>query len=454
MPQKPGDQKQLLDPATRDGEAATRKAGAEAPSATDGNGSPGTSGLMELVCERQNLRAALRRVRKNKGSPGIDRMTVEQLRDFLVTEWPRIREDLLADRYRPRPVRRVAIPKPDGGERELGIPTALDRFIQQALLQVLQPRFDPTFSQHSYGFRPGRNAHDAVRRAKQLVQEGRSWVVDIDLAKFFDRVNHDMLMGRLAKRIADKRVLRLIRGYLEAGAVLANGLLADREEGTPQGGPLSPLLANVFLDDVDKELEKRGHAFVRYADDLNVYVRSERAGERVMESLKRLFAKHRLEVNESKSAVAPATERGFLGFSLLETPENELRIRIDPTRLARFKDRVRAATRRTNGRSMHAVVADLARWLPGWRNYFGLTEHWELGSLDGWIRHRLRALQLKHWRRSSTAQRALRALGVREDHAREAAAYFGRWWFASARFLNAALPNRHFDELGLPRLAT
>lgn len=454
MPQKPGDQKQLLDPATRDGEAATRNAGAEAPPATDGNESPGTSGLMELVCERQNLRAALRRVRKNKGSPGIDRMTVEQLRDFLVTGWPRIREDLLADRYRPRPVRRVAIPKPDGGERELGIPTALDRFIQQALLQVLQPRFDPTFSQHSYGFRPGRNAHDAVRRAKQLVQEGRSWVVDIDLAKFFDRVNHDMLMGRLAKRIADKRVLRLIRGYLEAGAVLATGLLADREEGTPQGGPLSPLLANVFLDDVDKQLEKRGHAFVRYADDLNVYVRSERAGERVMESLKRLFAKHRLEVNESKSAVAPATERGFLGFSLLETPENELRIRIDATRLARFKDRVRAATRRTTGRSLHAVVADLARWLPGWRNYFGLTEHWELGSLDGWIRHRLRALQLKHWRRSSTAQRALRALGVREDHAREAAAHIGRWWFASARFLNAALPNRHFDELGLPRLAT
>lgn len=451
MPQKPGDQKQLLDPASRDGEAATRKAGAEASSATNGNESPGTSGLMELVCERQNLRAALRRVRKNKGSPGIDGMTVEQLREFLVTSWRRIREDLLADRYRPQPVRRVTIPKPDGGERELGIPTVLDRFIQQALLQVLQPRFDPSFSQHSYGFRPGRSAHDAVRRAKQLVQDGRSWVVDIDLTKFFDRVNHDMLMGRLAKRIADKRVLRLIRSYLEAG-VLAEGLLRARDEGTPQGGPLSPLLANVFLDDVDKELEKRGHAFVRYADDLNVYVRSERAGERVMESMKRLLAKHRLEVNESKSAVALVTERGFLGFSMLETDEGELRIRIDVTRLARFKDRVRAATRRTVGRSLQQVIKALAVWLPGWRNYFRLTEHWELGSLDGWIRHRLRALQLKHWRRSSTAQRALRALGVSDDLAREAAAHVGRWWVGSRRLLNAALPRRHFDELGLPRL--
>lgn len=407
---------------------------------------------MELVCERQNLQAALRRVRKNKGSPGIDKMTVDGLRDFLKANWPRVREDLLADRYRPQAVRRVVIPKPDGGERELGIPTVLDRFIQQALLQVLQPRFDPTFSQHSYGFRPNRSAHDAVRRAKQLVQEGRGWVVDIDLTKFFDRVNHDMLMGRLAKRIADKRVLRLIRGYLEAG-VLAEGVLRERDQGTPQGGPLSPLLANVFLDDVDKELEKRGHAFVRYADDLNVYVRSERAGERVMESLKRLLAKHRLEVNESKSAVAPVTERGFLGFSMLETQEGELRIRIDAKRLARFKDRVRAATRRTIGCSLREVIKGLSAWLPGWRNYFRLTEHWELGSLDGWIRHRLRALQLKHWRRSATAHRALRALGVRDDLAREAAANADRVWNTSNRLLNAALPSRHFDGLGLPRLA-
>jgi RNA-directed DNA polymerase len=453
MPQKPGDQKQLLDPAPRDGEAATRKAGVEASSATNGNESPGTSGLMELVCERQNLRAALRRVRKNKGSAGIDGMTVEQLRDFLVTDWPRIREDLLADRYRPKPVRRVAIPKPDGGERELGIPTVLDRFIQQALLQILQPRFDPTFSQHSYGFRPGRSAHDAVRRAKELVQQGRGWVVDIDLTKFFDRVNHDMLMGRLAKRIADKRVLRLIRGYLEAGVVLANGLLQDRQDGTPQGGPLSPLLANVFLDDVDKELEKRGHTFVRYADDLNVYVRSERAGERVMESVKRLFAKHRLEVNESKSAVAPVTERGFLGFSMLETSTGELRIRIDATRLARFKDRVRAATRRTIGRSLRQVVNDLAVWLPGWGNYFRLTELSELRSLDAWIRRRLRALRLRQWRTAKKTYRGLIALGVVTSLARRVAANAGRWWYAANKWSNIALPNTYFRELGLPALA-
>ncbi|MFO0685627.1 MAG: group II intron reverse transcriptase/maturase [Sandaracinus sp.] len=452
MPQKPGDQKQLLDPAPRDGEAATRKAGAEASSATNGNESPGTGGLMELVCERQNLLAAMKRVRKNKGSPGIDRMTVEQLHDFLVANWERIRGDLLADRYRPQPVRRVVIPKPDGGERELGIPTVLDRLIQQALLQVLQPLFDPTFSQHSYGFRPGRSAHDAVRRAKQLVQEGRGWVVDIDLAKFFDRVNHDMLMGRLAKRIADKRVLRLIRGYLEAG-VLADGLLREREEGTPQGGPLSPLLANVFLDDIDKELEKRGHAFVRYADDLNVYVRSERAGERVMESLKRLFAKHRLQVNESKSAAAPVTERGFLGFSLLERQKGELRIRIDPQRLARFKDRVRTATRRTIGRNLQQVVLGLSKWLPGWKNYFCLTEHWELGSLDSWIRHRLRALQLKLWRTTKRTFNAIRARGLSVDIACQVAAHVGRWWFGSGKPMNLALPNRYFRELGLPQLA-
>jgi group II intron reverse transcriptase/maturase len=453
MPQKKREISSLPNPAPRDGETATRKAGAEASSATNGNESPGTSGLMELVCERRNLQAALKRVRKNKGSPGIDGMTVEQLRDFLVTDWPCIREDLLADRYRPKPVRRVVIPKPDGGERELGIPTALDRFIQQALLQVLGPRFDPTFSQHSYGFRPERSAHDAVRRAKELVQEGRGWVVDIDLTKFFDRVNHDMLMGRLAKRIADKRVLRLIRGYLEAG-VLANGLLRDRDEGTPQGGPLSPLLANVFLDDVDKELEKRGHAFVRYADDLNIYVRSERAGERVMESMKRLLAKHRLEVNESKSAVAPVTERGFLGFSMLETSAGELRIRIDATRLARFKDRVRAATRRTIGRSLRQVVNDLAVWLPGWGNYFRLTELSELRPLDAWIRRRLRALRLRQWRTAKRTYRGLIALGVVTSLARRVAANAGRWWYAANQWSNIALPNTYFRKLGLPVLAT
>jgi len=453
MPQKPGDQKQLLDPAARDGEAATRKVGAEAPSATNGNESPGTSDLMEKACERQNLKAALRRVRKNNGSPGIDGMTVEELRDFLVANWTRVREDLLSDRYRPQPVRRVAIPKPDGGERELGIPTVLDRFIQQALLQVLQPLFDPTFSQHSYGFRPNRSAHDAVRRAHEYVKEGRRWVVDLDLEKFFDRVNHDMLMGRLAKRIADKRVLRLIRGYLEAG-VLANGVVRERDIGTPQGGPLSPLLANVFLDDVDRELEKRGHAFVRYADDLNVYVRSERAGERVMESMKRLYAKLRLTINESKSAVAPVTERKFLGYSFWEDEEGELRLRIAERPLSKFRERVRDATRRTIGRSLEQVCKDLSRWMPGWRNYFRLTESYELASLDGWIRHRLRALQLVQWKTGPTTYRALVARGVTVTVATQAAAHRRRWWSVSGRMLNLVLPNAYFGELGLPRLAT
>jgi RNA-directed DNA polymerase len=265
----------------------------EAPPAGSGDERPGSSGLMEQVCERQNLRAALKRVRQNAGSCGIDGMTVEELPNHLRVHWLRLREELLGGHYQPQPVRRVVIPKPGGGERELGIPTVLDRFIQQALLQVLQPLFDPTFSDASYGFRPGRSAHNAVRRAQTYVQEGRCFVVDIDLEKFFDRVNHDILMGRLAKRIADGRVLRLIRRYLNAG-VLANGVVIEREEGTPQGGPLSPLLANILLDEVDKELERRGHAFVRYADDLNVYVWTQRSGERVMASLRKLFGKLKL----------------------------------------------------------------------------------------------------------------------------------------------------------------
>jgi RNA-directed DNA polymerase len=286
MPQKPGRPGRAV---SGSGEAANPDARVEAPTAGRGHARPGTGGLMELAVDRQNCLAALKRVKANKGSPGIDGMTVEELPAYLRLHWPRLREELLAGRYRPQPVRRVAIPKPGGGERELGIPTVLDRFIQQILLQVLQPRFDPTFSEASYGFRPGRRAHDAVRRAQGYVQAGRRFVVDVDLEKFFDRVNHDVLMGRLEKRIADGRMLGLIRRYLDAG-VLANGVVIERHEGTPQGGPLSPLLANALLDEVDKELERRGHAFVRYADDLNVYVRSQAAGERVMAALRRLFA--------------------------------------------------------------------------------------------------------------------------------------------------------------------
>jgi RNA-directed DNA polymerase len=359
MPQKP---RRLGRVRGGSGEAARAATRVEASTAGGGNERSGTGGLMEVVCERHNLMAALKRVKDNKGSPGIDGMTVGELPAFLKLHWPRIREELLAGRYRPQPVRRVAIPKPGGGERELGIPTVLDRFIQQALLQVLQPRLDPTFSNASYGFRPGRRAHDAVRRAQGYVQEGRRFVVDVDLEKFFDRVNHDVLMGRLEQRIADRRVLGLIRRYLDAG-VLANGVVIERHEGTPQGGPLSPLLANVLLDEVDKELETRGHAFVRYADDLNVYVRSKAAGERVMAALRRLFASLRLRVNEAKSAVAPATHRKVLGFSFWIAAGRAVKRRVAPQTLARLKERVREMTRRSAGRSLASVCRDLGMYL-------------------------------------------------------------------------------------------
>jgi RNA-directed DNA polymerase len=439
------------------GEAVRPSARVEASPAGDGNERSGTkgaaNGLMELVCERQNCLAALKRVRQNKGSPGIDGMTVEELPAFLKLHWPRLREELLAGRYQPQPVRRVAIPKPGGGERELGIPSALDRFIQQALLQVLQPQFDPTFSDASYGFRPGRRAHDAVRRAQAYVQEGRRFVVDLDLEKFFDRVNHDVLMGRLAKRIADRRVLGLVRRYLEAG-ILANGVVIDRHEGTPQGGPLSPLLANVLLDEVDKELEKRGHAFVRYADDLNIYVRSKRAGERVMEAMRRLYARLKLRVNEAKSAVARATERKFLGFSFWIAPGRIVKLRVAPETLARMKEQVRMLTRRVVGRSMAVVCKDLGKYLAGWKAYFRIAETPRiLADIDKWVRHRLRALQLKHWKRGPTIYRELRARGMRDHAARQVAGNGRRWWHNSAMNLHMALPNKLFDELGVPRIA-
>jgi RNA-directed DNA polymerase len=426
----------------------------EASSAGNGDERPGTGGLMEKACERRNLLAALKRVRQNAGSPGIDGMTVEELPGHLRANWPRLREDLLAGRYQPQPVRRVAIPKPGGGERELGIPTVLDRFIQQALLQVLQPLFDSTFSDASYGFRPGRRAHDAVRRAQAYVQEGRSFVVDIDLEKFFDRVNHDMLMGRLAKRIADRRVLRLIRRYLNAG-VLAQGVVVERHEGTPQGGPLSPLLANVFLDDVDKELERRGHAFVRYADDLNVYVRSERAGERVMASLRKLFGKLKLRVNETKSRVTRATNAKFLGFSFWVAAGGIVRRRVAWEAIERMKERVRGLTRRSAGRSLAQICGPLGGYLTGWKAYFRLAETpGVFADLDGWIRHRLRCLQLKHWKRGRVIYRELIARRMSSDVARRVAGNSRRWWRNSAMALNMALPNDLFKRLGVPQLAS
>jgi group II intron reverse transcriptase/maturase len=426
----------------------------EASPAGSGDERPGTDGLMEKACERRNLLAALKRVRQNAGSPGIDGMTVEALSDHLRVHWPRLREELLAGRYQPQPVKRVAISKPGGGERELGIPTVLDRFIQQALLQVLQPLFDPTFSDASYGFRPGRRAHDAVRRAQAYVQEGRSIVVDIDLEKFFDRVNHDMLMGRLAKRIADRRVLRLIRRYLNAG-VLANGVVSERHEGTPQGGPLSPLLANMLLDEVDKELERRGHAFVRYADDLNVYVRSQRAGERVMISLRKLFGKLKLRVNDSKSKVTRAIKSKFLGFSFWVATGRTIRRRVAPEAIERMKERVRKLTRRSAGRSLAQMCKPLGVFLTGWKAYFRLADTPRaFADIDSWVRHRLRAVQLKHWKRGRVIYRELIARGMSPDAARRVARNSRRWWHHSAMALNMALPNDLFNRLGVPKLAS
>jgi RNA-directed DNA polymerase len=451
MPQK---SEQLELPLGTRGETPGSQRSVEAESAVQGTERSGTSGLMEAVVERRNLRSALKRVKQNKGSPGIDGMTVEELSDHLRVHWPSLRAELLAGTYQPQPVRRHAIPKSGGGERELGIPTVLDRFIQQALLQVLQPRFDPTFSQHSHGFRPGRSAHDAVREAHRYVKEGKQWVVDVDLEKFFDRVNHDVLMGRLDKRIADRRVLGLIRRYLTAG-MMAGGVVMDRHEGTPQGGPLSPLLANVLLDEVDKELEKRGHAFVRYADDCNVYVRSQRAGERVMQTLRRLYAKLHLRVNESKSAVARVQERKFLGYTFWLSSKNEFRCMIAGKALEVMKERVRRMTSRMRGRSLAQICQDLRAYLPGWKAYFRLVEVASVfRELDAWIRHRLRALQLKHWRHGPTIFRELYARGMSPRDARRVAGSASRYWHNSRMLINFAMPNKLFDELGLPRLAT
>lgn len=444
--------RQLELPFESRGEAPRVGRSEEAPRAMSGDERSGASGLMEEALSRPNLWAALKRVRQNGGSPGIDGMTVDDLPAYLRVNWPRLREQLLAGAYQPQAVRRQLIPKSGGGERQLGIPTVLDRFIQQALLQVLQPRFDPTFSEHSYGFRPGRSAHQAVRAAQRYVQQGRHWVVDVDLEKFFDRVNHDVLMGRLARRIVDRRVLGLIRRYLQAGIML-HGVVMERHEGTPQGGPLSPLLANVLLDEVDKELERRGHVFARYADDCNVYVRSRRAGERVMELLRQLVANLRLRVNESKSAVARAWDRKFLGYSFWMAKDGQVRCRVARKALDAMKDRVRGLTSRTRGQSLEQVVMDLTSYLRGWKAYFRLADTLTaFTKLDKWVRHRLRALQLKHWRRGRTIFRELRARGMSVRTAAQVAANSRRWWRNSALYIHVALPNRYFDGLGLPRL--
>jgi RNA-directed DNA polymerase len=436
------------------GEARMDRRGGEALTAEHGNGSSGSDCLMEQVVERDNMRAALRRVKGNKGSPGIDGMTVDELSTYLKKAWPGIREQLLAGTYEPKPVLRREIPKNGGGMRMLGIPTALDRLIQQAVLQVLQPRFDPGFSEHSYGFRPGRRAHDAVRAAQKYIQAGGRFVVDVDLEKFFDRVNHDVLMGRLAKRIEDKRMLRLIRCFLNAG-ILADGVVLQRHEGTPQGGPVSPLLANVLLDEVDKELEKRGYAFARYADDCNVYVGSRRAGERVMNLLRRMYAKLRLRINESKSAVARTKDRKFLGYTFWVARAGEVRLRVAPKAMDAMKDRVRKITARSGGRSIQTVARDLRTYLIGWKQYFRLSQTPRVfEQLDGWIRRRLRTLQLKQWKWGSTIYRELRKLGVSEMWSRLAASQGHRLVRSAHKQAQVVLPNSHFDRLGVPRLAS
>jgi RNA-directed DNA polymerase len=408
--------------------------------------------MMEEIVERENLKEALRRVKANKGSAGVDGMTVNQIGDYLKQHWPAIREQLLSGAYRPKPVKRVETPKPDGGVRKLGIPTVLDRFIQQAVMQVLQQRWDSGFSDHSYGFRPGRSAHQAVAQAQRYIAAGYGWVVDLDLEKFFDRVNHDKLMAQIAKRVDDKRLLKLIRAFLNAG-VMENGLISPSVEGTPQGGPLSPLLSNIVLDELDRELERRGHRHVRYADDCNIYVRSERAGHRVMKSIT-LFITQRLKlkVNGAKSAVARPQERKFLGFTFTNGPE--IRRAIAPKALTRFKDRIREITRQAKGVSIETTVKRLATYMVGWRGYFGFCETPEvLIGLVRWVRLRLRCALWRQWKTPRRRRAALLQLGVRPQlAANTAGSGRGPWYLARAKALSVGASNAYFRSLGLPSL--
>lgn len=415
---------------------------------------PQTQALMEEVLRRENLRKALRRVQSNKGAPGVDGMGVEELPDYLRKEWHAIREQLLRASYVPSPVREVQLPKPGGGTRMLGIPTVLDRFITQAILQVMSPLFDTGFSNHSYGFRPGRSALQAVRQARDYIAEGHRWVVDLDLEKFFDQVNHDMLMSRVARKVEDKRLLRLIRRYLNAG-IMKEGMVSTREAGTPQGSPLSPLLSNILLDDFDKELERRGHRFCRYADDANVYVRSRRAGERVMESLTRfLEGRLRLTVNRTKSAVERPWKRKFLGYTV--TTQFSPRLKPAPEALKRAKDRIRQIMHRGRGRNIRKVIEEINRFTRGWVGYFRLaTVKHAFDLLDQWIRRRLRKILWEQWKKPKTRYRKLVALGIEASRARKATATGrGAWWNAGASHMHAAVNNRLLAAWGLLNLLT
>ena len=437
-----------------EGEARSAAAqGAEARTANACLERPAVAGpSMEAVLERENLRKALARVKRNKGAAGIDGMSVADLPAYLKDNWPAVRTRLLDGSYQPQPVRRVEIPKSTGGMRPLGIPTVLDRFIQQAVMQVLQADWDRTFSEASFGFRPGRSAHQAVERAQAYIASGHAVVVDFDLEAFFDRVNHDILMGLVAKRVADKRLLKLIRGFLNAG-VMEGGLVSPTDEGTPQGGPLSPLLSNLMLDVLDKELEKRGHRFVRYADDCNIYVRSRKAGERVMAGIESFLGKRlKLKVNKAKSAVAKPSVRKFLGFSFTGGPQP--RRRNAPQAVVRFKARVRELTRRTCGMSLAQIVKELSVYLVGWRGYFGFCETPSvLRALDEWTRRRLRAIAWQQWKRGPARFAELRRRGVGRDlAAKTAGSAHGPWRLSNSPALTIALPNAFFTSIDLATL--
>ena len=427
--------------------------GASRPTARTDNSCPQTMRMLEAVVERENMISALRRVEANKGSAGFDDMTVESLRPYLREHWLHIKEQLLAGRYMPSPVRRVDIPKSNGkGMRQLGIPTVIDRLIQQALHQVMQPIFDCEFSKSSYGFRPCRSAHQAVLAARAYVASGRRWVVDMDLEKFFDRVNHDLLMARITVKVKDKRVLGLIRRYLQAG-VLSDGVMSQRTEGTPQGGPLSPLLSNILLDDLDKELEKRGHAFSRYADDCNIYVRSKRAGERVLASVTQFLAKRlKLKINQAKSAVSRPWNRKFLGYSM--TFYKQPRLKVAPASVKRFKGKLKELFRAGRGRNLAKFITELTPVLRGWVNYFRLAEvRCVFEELDGWIRRKLRCILWRQWKRAITRAKNLKRRGLDETRAWKSASNGrGPWWNSGSSHMHACYPKSYFDKLGLVSL--
>jgi len=424
--------------------------GSQAHPATGENAVDKTMELLDKVLQRENMLRALARVEQNKGAAGVDGMTVDELRAHLREHWPRIQEELLSGTYHPQPVRKVEIPKPGGkGTRTLGIPTVLDRLLQQALLQELTPIFDPTFSDDSYAFRPGRGTHQAIERARKHVASGRRWVVDLDLDKFFDRVNHDVMMARVARRVKDKRVLRLIRRFLEAG-MMEGGLVSPRTEGTPQGGPLSPLLSNILLDELDKELERRGHRFVRYADDCNVYVQSQSAGERVMASLEKFLRERlRLKVNQEKSAVAHPWDRKFLGYTV--TREKRPRLKVAPQSVKRLREKLQPIFRAGRGRPLARTIQALNRILSGWRSYFRKAEVLSVfEDLDGWVRRKLRCVVWRQWKRPNIRERQLKRRGISPADAKTAA-YNGRgpWYNAGSYWVGKAIPTAELRKLGL-----